>query len=166
MAARALTAAVAGRRVAGPPLLASWRSGEAYRNHFSASAQAQREEDHKDAHGAATTREQVEAALNRKNVEVLQGEEHVATVLPDEAIDICAAGAGEDASWVPDQETGVFGPADPDIAATNGPSASAGTMPTEGGSVLDQPLFLREEEMQDVERPAMANANGSNKNSY
>ncbi|VAI68979.1 unnamed protein product [Triticum turgidum subsp. durum] len=96
MAARALTAA--GRRVAGQsqtrptPFLASSRSG-ASMNHSSASAQ--REDERGDAHGPAAeamTGAQVEAALNRKNVEVLQGEEEqVATVLPDETI-------GEDAS--------------------------------------------------------------------
>ncbi|KAM0882711.1 hypothetical protein ACQ4PT_032087 [Festuca glaucescens] len=158
MAARALAAAAIGRRVARetrPPLLASYRSG-ANRNH---SASAQRVEEHKDVHAAApamTTGEQVEAALNTKNVEVLQGEEHVATVLPDETIDIDGTGTGEDASWVPDQETGVFVPADSDTAA----------MPTAGRSVLDQAVFVREEEMEDVERPAidMANDNHCSRN--
>jgi hypothetical protein len=103
-----------------------------------------------------TIGEQVEAALNSKNVEVLQGEEYVATMLPDETIDIGGAGAGEDASWVPDQETGVFVPADSDTAATHGDAAP---MPTAGRSVLDQTVFVREEEMEDVERPAIDMAN-------
>ncbi|KAM0873889.1 hypothetical protein ACQ4PT_037773 [Festuca glaucescens] len=104
--------------------------------------------------------------LNTKNVEVLKGEEHVATVLPDETIDIGgAAGAGEDASGVPDQETGVFVPADSDTAATHGAAAD---MPTAGKSVLDQAVFVREEEMEDVERPAidMASDNDCSQNYY
>ena len=38
-------------------------------------------------------------------------------------------------------------------------------MPTEeGGSVLDQTVFVREEEMEDVERPAVDMANAISKN--
>ncbi|XP_037423661.1 uncharacterized protein LOC119288139 [Triticum dicoccoides] len=196
MAARALTAA--GRRVAGQtratPLLA-WCRNSASMNHSSATARRE-EEQYKDvrAPAATMTGAQVEAALNRKNVEVLQGEEHVATVLSDEAI------GGEDASWVPDQDTGVFGPAHVDThgggsaaapphlfgGATEGSAASwadqdtgafvpadadadadahgGGAHPAPpqhlyggvGGSatVLDQAVFVREEEMEDVERPA------------
>lgn len=50
---------------------------------------------------------------------------------------------GEDASWVPDLYGGVGGSA----------------------SVLDQAVFAREEEMEDVERPAMdlTDANGGSK---
>lgn len=174
MAARALT--TAGRRVAGrtrtTPLLASCRNG-ASMNHSSATASARREEEqYKDvrAAAAAMTGAQVEAALNRKNVEVLQGEEHVATVLPDETIGGALDGGEEDASWVPDQDTGVFGPAHVD---THGGDAhppvppdlyGGATAATTGGavSVLDQAVFVREEDMEDVERPAavdMANAN-------
>ncbi|VAI68975.1 unnamed protein product [Triticum turgidum subsp. durum] len=124
MAARALTAAA--RRVAGrtrtAPLLASCRNG-ASMNHSSATASARREEEQYKDVRATMTGAQVEAALNRKNVEVLQGEdEHVATVLPDETIGGALDG-GEDASWA---------------------------------------VFVREEEMEDVERPAavdMANVN-------
>nr|BAK06531.1 predicted protein [Hordeum vulgare subsp. vulgare] len=183
MAARALTAA-AGRRVAGrtmtTPLLASCRNG-ASMSHSSATAGARREEEpYKDVHGpaaaAAMTGAQVEAALNRKNVEVLQGEEeeeeHVATVLPDETVSIPAGDGEEDASWVPDQDTGVFGPAHVD--ATHGDGGAAHPAPphlfggatataySTHGSVLDQAVFVREEDMEDVERPAavdMANAN-------
>ena len=163
-------------------------------NHSSASAQ--REDERGDAHGPAAeamTGAQVEAALNRKNVEVLQGEEHVATI--GGALD-----GGEDASWVPDQDTGVFGPAHVDThgggsaaapphlfgGATEGSAASWADQDTgafvpadadadadaHGGgahpappqhlyggvggtaSVLDQAVFVREEEMEDVERPA------------
>ncbi|KAF7092940.1 hypothetical protein CFC21_095383 [Triticum aestivum] len=170
MAARALTAAA--RRVAGrtrtTPLLASFRNG-ASMNHSSATASARREEEQYKDVRATMTGAQVEAALNRKNVEVLQGEEeHVAAVLPDETIGGALDG-GEDASWVPDQDTGVFGPAGAD---THGGSLAAAPPHLFGGataattegtaSVLDQALFVREEEMEDVERPAavdMANAN-------
>ncbi|XP_048543517.1 uncharacterized protein LOC125522502 [Triticum urartu] len=213
MAARALTAAarwVAGRtRTA--PLLASCRNG-ASMNHSSATASARREEEQYKDVRATMTGAQVEAALNRKNVEVLQGEdEHVATVLPDETIGGALDG-GEDASWVPDQDTGVFGPAHVDAhgggsaaapphlfggataATTEGSAASSAGQDTGafvpadadadadthgrgahpappqhlyggvGGtaSVLDQAVFVREEEMEDVERPAavdMANVN-------
>ncbi|XP_044427175.1 uncharacterized protein [Triticum aestivum] len=215
MAARALTAAA--RRVAGrtrtTPLLASFRNG-ASMNHSSATASARREEEQYKDVRATMTGAQVEAALNRKNVEVLQGEEeHVAAVLPDETIGGALDG-GEDASWVPDQDTGVFGPAGADThggslaaapphlfggataATTEGSAASSAGQDTgafvpadadadadadtHGGgahpappqhlyggvggtaSVLDQALFVREEEMEDVERPAavdMANAN-------
>ncbi|KAF7046236.1 hypothetical protein CFC21_055282 [Triticum aestivum] len=178
MAARALTAA--GRRVAGQsltrptPLLASSSSGASMNYSL---ANAQREEERGDVHGpaAAMTGAQVEAALNRKNVEVLQGEEeHVATatVLPDS--DETVGGAldgGEDASWVPDQDTGVFVPADADADAHCG-GAHPAPPHLYGGvggpaSVLDQAVFVREEEMEDVERPAMGltDANdGSNNN--
>ena len=67
-----------------------------HRNGASYSASAQREEDD-GAAAARTTGEQVEAALNCKNVEVLEGEEHVATVLPDETIDLGGSN-GEEAS--------------------------------------------------------------------
>ena len=177
-------------------------------NHSSATASARREEEQYKDVRATMTGAQVEAALNRKNVEVLQGEdEHVATVLPDETIGGALDG-GEDASWVPDQDTGVFGPAHVDThgggsaaapphlfgGATEGSAASWADQDTgafvpadadadadaHGGgahpappqhlyggvggtaSVLDQAVFVREEEMEDVERPAavdMANAN-------
>ncbi|KAF7092938.1 hypothetical protein CFC21_095381, partial [Triticum aestivum] len=162
------------------------------------------------AAAGAMTGAQVEAALNRKNVEVLQGEEeHVATVLPDETIGGALDG-GEDASWVPDQDTGVFVPAGADShgggsaaapphlfgGATEGSVASSADQDTvafvpadadadadadtHGGgahpappqhlyggvggtaSVLDQAVFVREEEMEDVESPAavdVANVN-------
>ena len=69
-----------------------------------------------DADAMATTAVQVEAALNRKNVEAVQGNRSATLVAADgvEALrgvgDSDAAGA-EDA-WVPDQETSVFVPAD------------------------------------------------------
>ncbi|KAF7105950.1 hypothetical protein CFC21_106716 [Triticum aestivum] len=171
MAARALTAA--GRRVAGQTrptsLLASCRA----RNHSSASAQP--EEYRRDAHGpaAAMTGAQVEAVLNRKNVEVLQDEEeHVATgtVLPDRHETIGALDGGEDASWVPDQDTGVFVPADAGADGHGGGAHPAPPQHLYGGvggsaSVLDQAVFVRED-MEDAERPAMdlTDANGGSNN--
>ncbi|KAM3196405.1 hypothetical protein ACQJBY_072217 [Aegilops geniculata] len=111
---------------------------------------------------------QVEAALNRKNVEVLQDEEeHVATgtVLPHrhKTTGEGALDGGEDASWVPDrhQDTGVFVPADADADADDHCGGAHSAAPhLYGGvggpaSVLDQAVFVREEEMEDVERPAM-----------
>uniref|UniRef100_A0A453QG33 Uncharacterized protein n=1 Tax=Aegilops tauschii subsp. strangulata TaxID=200361 RepID=A0A453QG33_AEGTS len=108
---------------------------------------------------------QVEAALNRKNVEVLQDEEeHVATgtVLPHRHETIGGAlDGGEEASWVPDQDTGVFVPADADADADDHCGGAHPAPPhLYGGvgrlaSVLDQAVFVREEEMEDVERPAM-----------
>ena len=114
---------------------------------------ARRGEENKDVRGAAAmknTGEQVGAALNSKNVEVLQCEDHVATMLSEDTMDIGGAWAGKNASWVPDEETGVFAPADADTAATHGPPGAAAAMPTAGGSVLDQAVFVREEEMEDV----------------
>ncbi|XBI76635.1 hypothetical protein VPH35_069849 [Triticum aestivum] len=154
MAARALTAA--GRRVAGQSqtrqILASSMSG-ASMNHSSASAR--REEERRDANGPAAviTRADVEAALNRKNVEVLQGEEE------------------HDASSVPDQDRGIFVPADADADAHGEGAHPAPPHHLYGGVgrsvlVLDQAVFVREEEMEDVERPAMdlTDANGGNNN--
>lgn len=147
------------------PVRFCFRSGA--KSHSSPSAR--REEERRDAHGpaAAMTGVQVEAALNRKNVEVLQGEEHVATVLPDETIGEGALDGGQDASWVPDQDTSVFVPADADADADD---HCGGVHPAPphlyggvGGSasVLDQAVFVREE-MEDVERPAvdLTHANG------
>lgn len=79
----------------GFPLLASCRRGDQAHQNYSISAQAQPEEEQKAIHdGGGAAGAQVEAALNRKNVEVHPEEETV-----------------EDA-WVPDHETGVFVPAD------------------------------------------------------
>ncbi|KAF7092944.1 hypothetical protein CFC21_095387 [Triticum aestivum] len=187
--ARALTAARArpGPRLFLPPpasidpVCFCFRSG-ASMNHSSASAQ--REDERGDAHGPAAeamTGAQVEAALNRKNVEVLQGEEeeHLATVLPDDTIGEGALDldGGEDASWVPDQGTGVFVPADANADADDHCGGAHPATPhlyggaTPGGSTasvleLDQAVFVREEEMEDVERPAMdlTDANGGSNN--
>uniref|UniRef100_A0A0E0L707 Uncharacterized protein n=1 Tax=Oryza punctata TaxID=4537 RepID=A0A0E0L707_ORYPU len=141
MAARALSAAAAaGRRMAGQtgfPLLASCRRGDQAQN-YSSSAQAQPEEEQKAIHDGGVAGAQVEAALNRKNVEVL----------PEETVE----GGPEDA-WVPDHETGVFVPADEASGTENhnhGGAAAAGS-----SSVLDQAVFVREEDMEDVERPAV-----------
>lgn len=170
MAARAL-AAVAGCRIAGQtgaPLIASCRRGA--QNH-SSSAQPEEQNAARDDRAAATiTALQVEAALNRKNVEVLH-EERTATVLQDETVDALEGEAGDDA-WVPNQETGVFVPADKAADTDNvnrgtptGPPHSPGTAAGGSASVLDQTVFVREEDMEDVERPAidMANANDNAK---
>lgn len=119
MASRAL--AVVGRRVAGFPALASSRRGGAQASHSGCGAHGQAEERNA-GHDSTVT-----AVLNSKNVEeVVQ-----------EAVDDADA-----ASWVPDQETGVF-------------------VPAEGAAfVMDQTVFNREEEMEDVERPAVDMANG------
>ena len=103
----------------------------------------------------------VEAALNRKNVEAVQGNRS-ATLVAAEALrgmgDNDAAGA-EDA-WVPDQETGVFVPADETSGDGDGKNRingadGGGARGQAGPSVLDQAVFVREEDMEDVERPAM-----------
>lgn len=130
MASRAL--AVAGRRVAGFPALASSRRGGAQTSHSGCGAHAQAEVRNA-GHDSTVTAAQAEAALNSKNVEeVVQ-----------EAVDDADAAS----SWVPDQETGVFVPAE-------GAASAA--------SVMDQTVFNREEEMEDVERPAVDMANGDN----
>ena len=59
------------------------------------------------------TAAQVEAALNSKNVGVVDEEGRSATVLLEEAVDalrFVGATEAED-TWVPDQDTGVFVPA-------------------------------------------------------
>ncbi|CAN6215379.1 unnamed protein product [Urochloa humidicola] len=160
MAMRAIAAAVSGRRseLAGA-LISSCSNGGARGLSHSSSAQY-RQEDRHDA--AAETAAQVEASLNRKNVEVVQGEDRSATLLPDEAADALRGVGGAEAedAWVPDQETGVFVPAE-EAAASNGSDGqpAAGTP-----SVLDQTVFVRED-MEDLERPAvdMATANGGTK---
>ncbi|CAL5045345.1 unnamed protein product [Urochloa decumbens] len=102
----------------------------------------------------------VEASQNRKNVEVVQGEDRSATLLPDEAADALrgvGVGAAEaDDAWVPDQETGVFVPAEEAAAAANGSAGGDGQPAAAGAppSVLDQTVFVRED-MEDVERPAV-----------
>uniref|UniRef100_A0A453QFI6 Uncharacterized protein n=1 Tax=Aegilops tauschii subsp. strangulata TaxID=200361 RepID=A0A453QFI6_AEGTS len=102
------------------------------------------------------------------------GSKH-SSVLPDENIGEGALDGGEDAPWVPDQDTGVFVPAHADAYADDycggahpaPPHMYGGAAP--GGStasVLDQAVFVREEEMEDVERPAMDlnDANGGRNN--
>ncbi|CAL5036355.1 unnamed protein product [Urochloa decumbens] len=135
MATRAI-AAVAGRRSGLAAVLSSFRRGGA--RGMSHSSAQRRQEDHQGAAGGEDAAAQVEASQNRKNVEVVQGEDQSATLLADEAADD---------AWVPDQETGVFVPAEEATAARQ---AAAGAPP----SVLDQTVFVREE-MEDVERPAV-----------
>ncbi|CAN6191958.1 unnamed protein product [Urochloa humidicola] len=162
MATRAIAAAVSGRRseLAGA-LISSCRNGGARGLSHSSSAQY-RQEDRHDA--AAETAAQVEASLNRKNVEVVQGEDRSATLLPDEAADALRGVGGAEAedAWVPDQETGVFVPAE-EAAGGNG-SGGDGQPAAGTPSVLDQTVFVRED-MEDLERPAvdMATANGGTK---
>ncbi|CAN6166337.1 unnamed protein product [Urochloa humidicola] len=157
MATRAIAAAVAARRSGlAAALISSCRCGGARGLSHSSSAQ-RRQEDRDDAATAA----QVEASQNRKNVEVVHGEDRSATLLPDEAADALrgvGVGADADDAWVPDQETGVFVPAE-EAAAGNGSGDGAGAGaggPHDGGtpSVLDQTVFVRED-MEDVERPAV-----------
>jgi hypothetical protein len=111
---------------------------------------------------AAVTAAQVEASLNRKNVEVVQEDGRSATLLPDEAADALGGVGAEEAAdaWVPDEETGVFVPAEE--AAANG-DGGPHEQPAEP-SVLDQAVFVRED-MEDVERPPvdMASAHGGAK---
>ncbi|KAK3131437.1 hypothetical protein QOZ80_6AG0506450 [Eleusine coracana subsp. coracana] len=155
MAMRALAAAIAGRRVAvqsGFPALASTRRGGSTAHESSSSRRC--------AHTQAEEREgvtaaQVEAALNSKNVE--EEEEvvvHAATttVLPEEVVHHDA----DAAAWVPDQDTGVFVPADEAAAGSSGATHEAHNG---ASSVLDQTVFNREEEMEDLERPAVDMAN-------
>ena len=120
------------------------------------STQLRREEDQSaDRHGeaAAVTAAQVEASMNRKNVEVVQGDRS-ATLLPDDAVDALGdVGAEADDAWVPDQETGVFVPAE-EAAGSGSVSGADGPHEQPGPSVLDQAVFVRED-MEDVERPAV-----------
>uniref|UniRef100_I1Q6K9 Uncharacterized protein n=1 Tax=Oryza glaberrima TaxID=4538 RepID=I1Q6K9_ORYGL len=116
----------------------------------SINAQAQPEEEQKGVHdGGGVAGAQVEAALNRKNVEALPEDETV-------------EGGPEDA-WVPDHETCVFVPADKSAVSGTENNDHCGAAAAAGGSpsVLDQAVFVREEDMEDVERPAvdMAAAN-------
>lgn len=169
MATRALAAVVTGRRAAEQSglaaVLSSCRSGGT-RGLSHSSAQQRREDQsagdrHDAAAAAAVTAAQVEASLNRKNVEVVQGDRS-ATLLPDEAADALGGVGAEEAAdaWVPDQETGVFVPAEE--AAGNG-HGGPHEQPA-GPSVLDQAVFVRED-MEDVERPPvdMASAHGGAK---
>ena len=92
------------------------------------------------------TAAQVEASLNRKNVEVVQGDRS-AMLLPGDAVDALGdVGAEADDAWVPDQETGVFVPAE-EAAGSGSVSVSGADGPHEqpGPSVLDQAVFVRED---------------------
>ncbi|KAF0902463.1 hypothetical protein E2562_016287 [Oryza meyeriana var. granulata] len=131
----------------GFPLLVSCRRGGAQVQIHSSSARAQPEEQKTIHDGGGVAGAQVEAALNRKNVEVL----------PEETVD--ALEGGPEDAWVPDQETGVFFPADEAVSGTE--NLNHGAPVAGGSSVLDQAVFVREEDMEDVERPAvdMASAN-------
>jgi len=155
MATRAIAAA---RRSGLAAALSSCRRGGARGLSHSSTQQLRREEEQSaDRHGeaaAAVTAAQVEASLNRKNVEVVQGDRS-ATLLPGDAVDALGdVGAEADDAWVPDQETGVFVPAE-EAAGTSSGSCSDGPHEQPAGpSVLDQAVFVRED-MEDVERPAV-----------
>ncbi|OEL18173.1 hypothetical protein BAE44_0020808 [Dichanthelium oligosanthes] len=161
MATRTLAAVTARRSGLAAVLSSSCRRGGA--QGLSHSSAQRREDQSADRHDAvAVTAAQAEASLNRKNVEVVQGDRS-ATLLPDEAVDaLGGVGAAEaEHAWVPDQETGVFAPAEE--AAGNG-NGGPHEQPAGGPSVLDQTVFVRED-MEDLERPPMdmANAHGEAK---
>ena len=89
-------------------------------------------------------------------MEVVDEEGQSATVLLDEAVNaLWGVGAAEaEDAWVPDQDTGVFVPAE-EAAGTSSGSCSDGPHEQPAGpSVLDQAVFVRED-MEDVERPAV-----------
>ncbi|CAL5050480.1 unnamed protein product [Urochloa decumbens] len=158
MATRAI-AAVAGSRSGLAAVLSSFRRGGS--RGMSHSCAQERRGRHDTAAAA------VEASQNRKNVEVVQGEDRSATLLPDEAADalrgVGVGAADADDAWLPDQETGVFVPAE-EAAAANGSAGGDGQAPAGAPpSVLDQTVFVRDEDMEDVERPAvdMASAHGA-----
>ncbi|CAD6337990.1 unnamed protein product [Miscanthus lutarioriparius] len=163
MATRALAAAVAGRRVTAHAGLAVLSSGSCCRRggavqSFSHSTAERELEGHADADADATaaTAAQVEAALNCKNVEVVQGDHSATLVAADAAEALGGVGdgaSGADDAWVPDQETGVFVPAYE--ASGDGNGNGNGHTVSASPSVLDQAVFVREEDMEDVERPAM-----------
>jgi len=103
MATRAIAAA---RRSGLAAALSSCRRGGARGLSHSSTQQLRREEEQSaDRHGeaaAAVTAAQVEASLNRKNVEVVQGDRS-ATLLPGDAVDALGdVGAEADDAWVPD----------------------------------------------------------------
>ena len=81
-----------------------------------------------------------------QNVEVVQGDRS-ATLLPGDAVDALGdVGAEADDAWVPDQETGVFVPAE-EAAGTSSGSCSDGPHEQPAGpSVLDQALGDQAEE--------------------
>ncbi|CAN6202793.1 unnamed protein product [Urochloa humidicola] len=149
MATRAIADSVAGRRSGLAAVLSLCRRGGARGLSHSSTAQRRQEDHHHqgvagDGHEAAAA--QVEASQNRKNVEVVQGDDRSATLPAGEPAD--------DAAWVPDQETGVFVPAEE--AAANGNGGGGDKQPAgPAPSVLDQAVFVRDEDMEDVERPAV-----------
>ena len=80
------------------------RGGARGLSHSSTQQLRREEEQSADRHGeaAAVTAAQVEASMNRKNVEVVQGDRS-ATLLPDDAVDALGdVGAEADDAWVPD----------------------------------------------------------------
>ncbi|XP_020112353.1 uncharacterized protein LOC109726940 isoform X2 [Ananas comosus] len=106
----------------------------------------------------------VQEALNRKNPEKLQEESGaVATVLPEEVLE----SAESDIFWAPDPETGVFVPAEEgevDVntrlpapphpsGITNGSGSSKGNGNGNGSTVLEETVWVREVEVEEIVRP-------------
>ncbi|KAJ3672589.1 hypothetical protein LUZ60_007310 [Juncus effusus] len=96
---------------------------------------------------------QANEALNSKNIEEHDtNKQTVASVLPEEAIE------QTENFWAPDPETGVFVPAEETEGDSNGNSNVNCSNPAvphhptgNGPSVLDQTVFVREEEMEEVQ---------------
>lgn len=165
MATRALAAAaIAGRRAASQGGLAAVlsssascsRRGGGKAQSFSHSTAEREREGHTDADATAA---QVEAALNRKNVDVVEGDHSATLLAADAAQALRGVGdgdvAGADDAWVPDQETGVFVPADEASGDGTGNGNGHTQVSAAPSSVLDQTVFVRDEDMEDVERPAV-----------
>ncbi|KAF3324838.1 Late embryogenesis abundant protein [Carex littledalei] len=91
----------------------------------------------------------IHEALNQKPIEEHENNaKTVAPVLPDKVIE-----SETENFWAPDPETGVFVPAEESEIDVNN-SRPAPPHPTENGtSVLDQTVWVREVEIEEVERP-------------
>uniref|UniRef100_A0A0E0EG81 Uncharacterized protein n=1 Tax=Oryza meridionalis TaxID=40149 RepID=A0A0E0EG81_9ORYZ len=118
-----------GREREGSGVERRWRNASRYKaQNYSINAQAQPEVEQKGVHGGGgggVAGAQVEAALNRKNVEALPEDEMV-------------EGGPKDA-WVPDHETGIFVPTDEAAVSGTENHDHCGAAATAGGSpsVLD-----------------------------
>jgi Late embryogenesis abundant protein len=94
-------------------------------------------------------RDSIQEALNEKPIEQHENNvKTVAPVLPDEVIE-----SETENFWAPDPETGVFTPAEEsEIDVSNSPSGPP--PPTGNGTaILDQKVWVREGELEEVERP-------------
>ncbi|BAT10624.1 Os10g0381200 [Oryza sativa Japonica Group] len=76
-------------------------------------------------------------------------------------------GGPEDA-WVPDHKTSIFVPADEAAVSGTENHDHCGAAATAGGSpsVLDQAMFVCEDDMEDVERPAVNMASITSPNEH